>query len=490
MKFKFKTSGELGNFISELYIYVLLGVLLNVLHFIFIWISLGLLSVQVPMLYFLNWGEQQLVEKAYLFLIPTISSIFFLLNLVLSFKDYKLGLLRTSKIYNIFAISIGLMFFLFSFRIVNISLIYAYEIPMVIKLICIPLFAAFGATLVFGNYVIKFANKFGMMDDPLTHPHPAMLLTKPTPRAGGLAYFIGIIIPAFVLLPIFESQKIIGILLGAFICVMTGLRDDRKDINPITRLIIQGITILIAALSGIILIYIPNPFGQHISLDQYKFSFDFFGEHTVYYFSVILAGIWIATTMNFMSFANGTDGVYAGLVFVASFVIALLMFTSVTVDPEMAKYVKLAALSAGSALAMAFFTWPPQKFLWGFGATSAGLIIASLSIIGSTKVATMLIVLLIPFLDGLVAVIRRLKRKQLPFWGDREHLHHKLLFKLNWSKSKIATFYWITTMVLGAAGLLTGGQSRAIWLGSLIVIFILGISILNLIRAPQNPKSK
>ncbi|EFK97431.1 membrane protein, partial [sediment metagenome] len=66
--------------------------------------------------------------------------------------------------------------------------------------------------------------------------------------------------------------------------------------------------------------------------------------------------------MNFMSFANGTDGVYAGLVFVASFVIALLMFTSVPIDPEMSKYVKLAALSAGSALAMAFYTWPSQKF--------------------------------------------------------------------------------------------------------------------------------
>lgn len=481
---------DLTKYFTEMYLYILVGIIINTGAFLLIYLYYNILPTQVPLYYFLSWGEKQLAQKIILYIVPTISSIFFFLNLFLSYKQYKAGSFRISKLYNIFSVSISFIFGLFLYRIVYLSALQPIEIPSIIKLIGIPVVLSFATTIIASNFVIKFANKFGLIDDPLTHPHPAMLLTKPTPRAGGLAYFLGIIVPAFLVLPILSSQKIIGILLGAFICVVTGLKDDKKDINPFLRLFVQGLTILITALSGIILIYVPNPFGQHLSLDQYKFTFEFFGKHSVFYLSVILAGFWIATTMNFMSFANGTDGVYAGLVFVASFVIALLMFGSIQVDPEMAKYVKLASLSAGAALGMAFFTWPPQKFLWGFGATSAGLIIASLSIIGSTKVATMLIVLLIPFLDGLVAVIRRIKRKQLPFWGDREHLHHKLLFKLNWSKSKVATFYWITTMFLGAAGILSGGKSRAIWLGSLITIFILSISILNLIRAPAKSKQR
>ncbi len=372
------------------------------------------------------------------------------------------------------------------YRIVTISAINAMEIPQIVKLILIPMLAALVANIIATPIVIKISKIFGFIDDPLTHKHPGMMLKKPTPRAGGLAYMISILIPGILLLPILESQKIVGILTAAILCVITGVMDDKKDIHPGIRLIIQVLTATIAVFSGIILIYIPNPFGDPIILDQYKFTFTFLGIHSIYYISVIVAIFWVMTTMNFMSFANGSDGVYAGLVFVSSFVIAILMFQSLDADPEMAKFVKLAALSAGAALGMALFTWPPQKLLWGFGATSAGLVIATLSIIGSTKVAVMLLVLLIPFLDGLVAIVRRLKRKQLPFWGDREHFHHKLLFRLGWSKSKVATFYWISTIFLGTIGILSSGRSRALWVASMSIIFFIAIALFNFIRFPKD----
>ncbi|EFK95403.1 hypothetical protein LDC_2586 [sediment metagenome] len=43
MKLKLKTNDEFISFVSELYIYIILGISLNALHFIFIGLSLGLL---------------------------------------------------------------------------------------------------------------------------------------------------------------------------------------------------------------------------------------------------------------------------------------------------------------------------------------------------------------------------------------------------------------------------------------------------------------
>ena len=57
-------------------------------------------------------------------------------------------------------------------------------------------------------FVIKFAKKTNLMDDPKTHKHPAILHKKPIPRAGGLAIFIGIFIAALIFMPFDNFIKI------------------------------------------------------------------------------------------------------------------------------------------------------------------------------------------------------------------------------------------------------------------------------------------
>lgn len=486
MKQKFKNLGNILELLNENIVYLVLNLGIVLTIAIFVYLQIENLPSQIPLFYNLSRGDSQLANRALLWIIPAFSLLFYLINLVFITLETKRGVYQIARMFNYTTTIVLLVLGAYLYRIVTISAINAVEIPQIVKLVLIPMLAALIANIIATPIVIKSAKIFGFMDDPLTHKHPGMMLKKPTPRAGGLAYMLSILIPGILLLPILESQKIVGILIAATICVITGIMDDRKDIHPGIRLFIQILTASIAVLSGIILIYIPNPFGEPIVLDQYRYSFNFLGTHSIYYVSVIIAIFWVMTTMNFMSFANGSDGVYAGLVFVSSFVIAILMFQSLDADPEMAKFVKLAALSAGAALGMALFTWPPQKLLWGFGATSAGLVIATLSIIGSTKVAVMLLVLLIPFLDGLVAVIRRLKRKQMPFWGDREHFHHKLLFRLGWSKAKVATFYWISTIFLGTIGILSSGRSRALWVASMSILFFIIIAIFNFIRFPKD----
>jgi UDP-GlcNAc:undecaprenyl-phosphate GlcNAc-1-phosphate transferase len=301
-----------------------------------------------------------------------------------------------------------------------------------------------------------------------------------------------VIIPALIFLPITESQKLIGIFAGALVGVITGLRDDKYDMSPYTRLALEGAAVLITILSGFILFYIPNPFGDSIKLDEWKFTFEFLDKvRTIHYVSVIAATIWMFILMNFMSWANGTDGVYGGLVTITSMVIAILMFkVSLSGDPAIGYFIKLAAIISGAGLAMTLFTWPPNRILWGFGATAPALMIAAISIIGGTKVATTFLILIVPCIDGLFAIIRRLRRGQLPVWGDREHFHHLLLDRFGWSKKKIAVFYWITTAVCGLLAILTSGVSKVFAVSIIAIVVFVIIAGLNFLKNPnKNGKS-
>lgn len=446
------------------------------------------LPLRIPFFFIFPWGEQQLAPRESLWVIALFGIAVIAVHIFLIIKEQLRSRFFLAHLYSYFALVCESLLTAYIIRLISILSLEPFDLPPVIKLMGIPTVLAFITTFLATPLVITFAKKFGFVDDPLTHKHPAMLITKPIPRAGGLAFFIGIFIPALIIIPITTSQKMIGILLGSLIMMLTGLWDDKKDPSPFIRFFIQGIAILITVFSGIILVYIPNPFGMAIKLDYFKIVFDFFGTHQIYYFGVLAAAFWMWWTMNFMSWANGTDGVYAGLVSIAAIVIAGLMLRDVASDPSMGPFIKLSSLVAGSALAMAFFTWPPHKLMWGFGATSAGLIIASLSILGSTKVATTLIVLIIPFMDGIFAFFRRLKRGQFPFWGDREHFHHKLLFELHWSKSQIALFYWSTTILFAIIGILTSGKTRALSLLSVGIVVVIIIALFNLKRASSSQK--
>ncbi len=471
--------------LKKYYLVLIINTFLILSLFFYIFAGIRNTPDLIPFFYNMPWGPSQLSPKTFLWYLFGGMILTFVFNFIFAVFEEKRSHYFTSRLYLLSSLAVNTLIGSYIYRIIDITSFQSLFIPNTYKLIILPLFLAFTSTIILTPFVIRLAKKYNFMDDPITHKHPGMLLKKPVPRAGGLAYYLGLLIPALIVIPIHTSQKIIGILLGGLICVLIGLRDDRKDVNPYIRFLTQVMVAGIVALSGIILIYIPNPFGETIKLDDFKYVFHFIGEHKVHFVSVLASVIWILVTMNFLSWSNGTDGVYAGLVGISSIVISILMFQSLPIDANLAMFIKLAALSAGASFGLAIFTWPPQKLLWGFGATSAGLMIAALSIVGSTKVATTLIVLMIPFLDGIFAIVRRIRRGQMPFWGDREHLHHKLLEGLGWSKQRVAVFYWASTALLGTIGILTSGETRALSLATLALFAAIGISIPNFIRKPK-----
>jgi UDP-GlcNAc:undecaprenyl-phosphate GlcNAc-1-phosphate transferase len=318
--------------------------------------------------------------------------------------------------------------------------------------------------------VITLSWRWGLIDDPKKNKHPKVIHSKPTPRGGGLAIFMALILGIDVFLPL--DKHILGILAGALILVVVGLLDDKFDINPYVRLILQFIAASMPIIAGIGIAFVSNPFGGGvIDLSHPRIYFGVLGAtHSIWLLSDVLALIWIVTLMNFLNWgAKGVDGQLSGVVGVAAIIIAL---ASLQFSADIAEWpvIALAAIVAGAYLG--FLPWHiyPQKIMPSFsGSNLGGYMLGVLSILTTTKVGILAVVLGVPLIDSVYTVARRLLAGKSPVWGDRGHLHHRLLDS-GWSKRKIAFFYWGVTSVLGVLALNLNATTK---LYTMIAIFLL-----------------
>jgi UDP-GlcNAc:undecaprenyl-phosphate GlcNAc-1-phosphate transferase len=323
--------------------------------------------------------------------------------------------------------------------------------------------------------VIKFASKLGIIDDPKKHRHPKVIHTRPTPRGGGLAIFAAILISALVFLPL--DKHLQGILAGATIVAVMGFLDDKYNLNPYLRLVLGFMAAAAPIAAGIGIAFISSPLGGTLELSQPQIAFNLFGQsHVIWILSDLFALFWIVFMMNMLNMgAKGIDGQLTGVVAIAAITIAALSLRF-SADITQWPVIILAAITAGAFIG--FLPWHifPQKIMPGYGgATLAGYILAILSILSTTKVGTLVVVLGVPLVDTGYAIVRRIIGGRSPVWGDRGHLHHKLL-DAGWSKRKVSFFYWGMTALLGIAALNLNTPSKfytivgvAVAMGGLII---------------------
>ena len=229
-------------------------------------------------------------------------------------------------------------------------------------------------------------------------------------------------------------------------------------------------------LSGLVVSTVSIPFNGLVNLGNISISV---GSVSIPVVSAVLTMIWVVWMMNSLSWSNGIDGQFAGVIGISSIFVAILALRFEDLEPLQRSVAVMAAISAGAAFGFTKYTWYPSKIMWGFGAMAAGLVIAALSIAVQTKVLVSVLFILIPFLDALVTFFRRIFQGRNPLSGDRGHLHHLLLDR-GWSVQKIARFYWSAALVFGLIGLLS--PERYIVKLSLTIIGAVGflIALLNL----------
>jgi UDP-GlcNAc:undecaprenyl-phosphate GlcNAc-1-phosphate transferase len=293
--------------------------------------------------------------------------------------------------------------------------------------------------------------------------------TRPTPRLGGVAMFLGVLaafgasalVPQ--LRPIFaDSTQVVTILLAALIIVVMGLIDDIWDLDWVTKLAGQIIAAGVLAFGGTQILNIP--IGGIVVPSA-------FGSLVITIFAVVLV-------MNAVNFIDGLDGLVAGVAIIANgvfFVYSYLQQSAHNLD-----YFNLAALITailiGACLGFLPTNFHPAKMFMGdAGALLVGLLMAvsAISVTGVIdpgKVQTGAIdhgdlltayipiilpfaILVIPLLDFGLAVLRRLRAGKSPFSADRKHLHHRLLDMGHSHLHAVLIFYSWTAVA--SIGLLT-----------------------------------
>lgn len=321
-----------------------------------------------------------------------------------------------------------------------------------------PFLLSLATSLALTPITIIFAKKYGFVDDPKAHKHPALIHKRVIPRAGGLPIFIAVAATSLILAE--PTAKLWGILLGGLILLLAGLLDDRRDLGAGVKLAAQFAAALVVVASGVDIPFITNPLGGIIRLDTVEIVAD------------LLAIFWIVWVINMINFSSGVDGQMPGIVFIALFVIfaASLRFGN---DSGQLIVSQLAMAAAGATLGFLFYNFYPAKIFPGdSGSYFLGYLVAVVAILSGAKVGTAILVMAVPLIDGVFTIVRRIASGKSPFLGDRKHLHHRLL-ELGWGQRRIALFYWLLCAILGAAALrLEAGEK--LFAGAVVLVVVLG----------------
>lgn len=273
-------------------------------------------------------------------------------------------------------------------------------------------------TLLVTPLVRKLAYRFGALDSPSERKiHKVQI-----PRWGGLAIFIGFIIPftiAFLATNILQIEEFhllpfIGIILSSVIILFVGVWDDVKPISHRAKFFWQFLAAIIVLYFGVQIEYISNPFNGLVYVGM---------------FSVPLTLLWIVGITNAINLIDGLDGLACGVTAISA---GTFFFVALQTGQPGAAVLILSI--AGAALGFLFYNFYPAKiFLGDSGSLFLGFILATTSVIGVFKTPLFialiipLVILGVPIFDTLFAIGRRLKNMKSPFEADNKHIHHMLL---------------------------------------------------------------
>jgi UDP-GlcNAc:undecaprenyl-phosphate GlcNAc-1-phosphate transferase len=255
---------------------------------------------------------------------------------------------------------------------------------------------------------------------------PLKIHSQPIPRLGGVA--IALAFAAGLIFAGHLSPALVWPFFAALVLIWTaGLADDIWHLSPILRLIAQ--------IGGAILLWCG---GWRLPWLKPGLA--------------NLAAVCFLTVLfiNCFNFLDGADGLCAGVTGIIA--AAYLVLPGITLS-VLASTVAWSLL--GVSIGFLVFNFPPRAsiFMGDSGSTVLGFGVAFLALdfYGANATAERHVALIVPllmaalpFLDGMMTVLRRLHGGSSVLEGDRRHFYD-LLLGINWSPRKVAlTIYALT----------------------------------------------
>lgn len=315
--------------------------------------------------------------------------------------------------------------------------------------------------------VRRFGPAWGLIDSP----GHRKVHTRPMPTCGGLAIWLGIILPFAVgqialasvsgegqaawarwlpdeisrhLPGLLDESSRLWILLGGGTGLMIlGLIDDRWGLGWKVRL---GVQTLVAA------IVVQSGWRLELFLDAP-------------WLTIPLSILWIVGLVNAFNMLDNMDGLSAGVAAIAGGMLAAVMLIApdpVTHEPQLFVGGFLLVI-VGALLGFLWHNRPPSRLFMGdTGSYLIGYLLAMATLTATFAgygdvprhaILAPLCVLAVPIYDTATVILIRLRQGRSPFEGDKSHFSHRLV-DLGMTKPQAVGTIYLATATCGLGALL------------------------------------
>jgi UDP-GlcNAc:undecaprenyl-phosphate GlcNAc-1-phosphate transferase len=279
----------------------------------------------------------------------------------------------------------------------------------------------------------RIAYRLGAIDQP----NPRGLHDVPTPRLGGLAILVAVLVSGLIWLPWnAETRSILG---GATMITALGALDDLYDLPAGVKLVGQIGATLIPVLSGVRVEDATIPFV---------------GQFTLGWTSYPLTVIGVVAIINMVNFIDGVDGLASGVCVISGISFAII---ALSLDRNAAGV--LAATTAGAALGFLRHGFPPaSSFMGDTGSNLLGFLLGMIAVQGALKTNAViallfpLFVLAVPILDTTFVVAKRIRYRKPVYLADRWHFHHRMA-NIGFSQRRTLAYLYSWTLVFAGLAL-------------------------------------
>jgi UDP-GlcNAc:undecaprenyl-phosphate/decaprenyl-phosphate GlcNAc-1-phosphate transferase len=352
-------------------------------------------------------------------------------------------------------------------------------------------------TYLFTPLVRRFAFRIKAQREPRARD----VHKEPMPLIGGLAMYGGMAVALLVaerlsyLKGAFPTPHIVpGLLAAGLLLVIIGIVDDRFELSALSKAAGQVAAGGILIWSGVLLPWLPLPGGGIFVLEP----------DLSYTLTILL----IVITINAVNFIDGLDGLAAGVVGIAGlafFVYSYTLTNSIGLPSQSVPAITSAVLVGMCAGFLPHNFNPARIFMGDTGSMLIGMMLAYGPISSTSSLDPSVLVnyssepslnrfptilpillpvaiLVIPYTDLLLAVIRRTARGKSPFAPDREHLHHRLQNMGHSHRQSVLLMYLWAALFSGAVVGLSVVRTQLVWLG---VVTLAALIILLVVTIPQ-----
>jgi UDP-GlcNAc:undecaprenyl-phosphate GlcNAc-1-phosphate transferase len=299
--------------------------------------------------------------------------------------------------------------------------------------------------------VRRAAVRWGFVDEP----SPRKVHTRPTPRLGGAAIYLGCIAALLVFGDRFYVPQLVSILVGATLVSFLGVWDDRQGLRPVLKLVGQVLAAGILIISGIQVGFLHNP-----------------------WLNLAATLLWIVGITNALNLLDNMDGLSGGVATVACIFFFLLAIMS-------GQYLvgSLAVALLGACLGFLYYNLNPASIFMGdTGSLFIGFVLAALGIklrfpdnVVFVTWMIPLVVLGLPIFDTALVVVSRLRRHLNPLTTPgKDHVSHRLVL-MGATRREAVLMLYLVCCALGVVAMFLTQASviEGYFVGALLASFAL-----------------